>query len=144
MIKAIHHLAISTPNLNRSVDFYCDQLGFELEGKWNWETGSTEADEIVGLKDSSAEYAMLKLGDFRLEIFEFSTPEPKQLLSHRACDHGLPHFCLEVEDIHYEYDRLKEAGMVFHCPVKIVEGDACTYGRDPDGNIVELVQPNFE
>lgn len=143
MIKAIHHLAISTTNLDRSIDFYCNQLSFELEGRWQWEIGSTEVDEIISLTDSSAEYVMLKLGDFRLEIFEFFTPEPKQLKTPRACDHGLAHFCLEVEDIHFEYDRLKEAGMTFHSPVKIVEGDACTYGRDPDGHIVELVQPNY-
>lgn len=144
MIKAVHHLAISTPDLDRSIDFYCNLLGFELEGRWDWETGTTDADEIVGLDNSSAEYVMVKLGDFRLEIFQFTTPMPKPLIAHRACDHGLPHFCIEVEDIHFEYNRLKSAGMQFHCPVKVVEGDACTYGRDPDGNILELVQPNYE
>lgn len=144
MKKSMHHIAISTPDLKRSINFYCDLMGFELEGRWDWEIGTEDADDIVGLKDSSAEYVMLKLGDFRLEVFEYKTPEPKSLTNHRACDHGIPHFCIEVEDIHAEYDRLKAAGMFFHCPVKVIAGDACTYGRDPDGNILELVQPDFE
>ncbi|HJP36347.1 MAG TPA: VOC family protein, partial [Gammaproteobacteria bacterium] len=58
-----------------------------------------------------------------------------------VCDHGITHLCLQVSDIDAEYERLKAAGMVFHCPPQAV-GDAihATYGRDPDGNVVELLE----
>ena len=57
------------------------------------------------------------------------------------CDHGITHLCLQVEDIDGEYERLKAAGMTFHCaPQKAGKGLRATYGRDPDGNVVELLE----
>jgi hypothetical protein len=46
-----------------------------------------------------------------------------------------------VTDIDAEYERLKAAGMVFHCPPQAAgKGFRATYGRDPDGNVVELLE----
>ena len=54
------------------------------------------------------------------------------------CDHGITHLCLDVSDIDAEYARLKGAGMRFHCPPQDLGAARATYGRDPDGNVVEL------
>ncbi|MCP4751913.1 MAG: VOC family protein [Proteobacteria bacterium] len=140
MMKAIHHTAISTPDLDRLKTFYCDLLGFEVESEFGWPVGIKESDSILGLKDTAAKVAMLKLGDFRLELFQFSSPEPKPSDPNRpVVDHGLTHLAFAVEDIQAEYDRLVEAGMTFHCPPTNI-GAVVTYGRDPDGNVVELMQ----
>ena len=54
-------------------------------------------------------------------------------------DRGITHIALDVEDVDAEYARLKEAGMVFHCaPQQLGEHCRTTYGRDPDGNVIEL------
>ena len=88
---------------------------------------------------AAARAVMLRLGDSHLEIFEFSSPAPKPGDPDRpACDHGITHICLEVRDSQAEYARLKAAGMRFHAPPQAQEGGFVTYGRDPDGNIVEL------
>ena len=43
-------------------------------------------------------------------------------------------------DIDKEYERLAAAGMRFHC-APVQNGDAkMTYGRDPDGNVIELLE----
>ena len=140
MMKAIHHTAISTPDLNRLIRFYCDLLGFEVEWEFSWPAGIEVSDNILGLKDTAAKVAMLKLGNFRLELFQFSSPEPKSSDPNRpVIDHGLTHLAFTVEDIHAEYDRLVNAGMTFHCPPQNI-GSTVTYGRDPDGNVVELMQ----
>ena len=47
---------------------------------------------------------------------------------------------VNVTDIAAEYARLKAAGMVFHCPPQTRSGLRVTYGRDPDGNVVELLE----
>ena len=142
-IRKVHHIAISTPNLERLVDFYRDVLGFEVLEEFAWEKGSRSADRVVGLKDSAAKAIMLKGGDFHLEIFEFESPEPKPVDPERpVCDHGLTHFSFEVDDVQSVYDRLKEAGMRFHCPPeKLGDLGTATYGRDPDGNVIELQGP---
>ena len=61
---------------------------------------------------SAARAAMLKLGDSFLEVFEFTSPPPKRPNGLRPVnDHGITHICIQVKDIHAEYERLLAAGM---------------------------------
>jgi catechol 2,3-dioxygenase-like lactoylglutathione lyase family enzyme len=84
---------------------------------------------------------MLTAGNACIELFEYSSPQPRPGDSKRpVCDHGITHLCLDVSDIEDEYERLKAAGMLFHCPPQDMGGIKATYGRDPDGNIVELLE----
>jgi catechol 2,3-dioxygenase-like lactoylglutathione lyase family enzyme len=141
MIRGIHHTAISTADLERSVRFYRDLLGFEEIFTSGWERGADRADKITGLTDSSARLVMLKAGNAYIEIFQYSSPQARAGDPNRpACDHGITHLCLDVRDIQAEYERLKTAGMAFHCPPQETGGVSATYGRDPDGNIVELLE----
>ena len=145
MIHGINHVAISTPDIERLSDFYKNLLGFEEVFKLNWEIGDKALDNITALKDSSARIIMLKCGNACLELFEYETPPPKAGDENRpVCDHGITHICLQVTDIENEYSRLKNAGMRFHCPPQPVGDLQATYGRDPDGNVVELLQAPAE
>jgi catechol 2,3-dioxygenase-like lactoylglutathione lyase family enzyme len=141
MIRGIHHTAISTADLERSVRFYRDLLGFEEIFTSGWERGADRADKITGLTDSSARLVMLKAGNAYIEIFQYSSPQARAGDPNRpACDHGITHLCLDVRDIQAEYERLKTAGVAFNCPPQDMGGVSATYGRDPDGNIVELLE----
>lgn len=142
MIHGIHHTAISTGDIERALRFYRDLIGFKEEWSSTWQVGTATVDKIVGLKDSSAQVVMLKLGDAHIELFQYATPHPKPGETNRpVCDHGITHLCLRVTDIDGEYERLKAAGMVFHCPPQVAgKGFRATYGRDPDGNVVELLE----
>jgi catechol 2,3-dioxygenase-like lactoylglutathione lyase family enzyme len=141
MLKAVHHTAISTSDLDRLIHFYCDLLGFEIEREFNWEKGTEIADKITGLKDSASKAAMLKLGDFRLELFQYSSPTPKLGdINRPVCDHGLTHLAFTVDDLDSLYEKLVSSGMVFHCPPQDAITAKVTYGRDPDGNVVELME----
>ena len=142
-IRKVHHIAISTPDLGRLVAFYRDVFGFEVIEQFDWQKGYRAADQVTGLNNSAAKAAMLKGGDIQLEIFEFRSPEPKPMDPDRpVCDHGLTHLSFEVADVQAVYDRLKDAGMRFHCPPqKLGELGTATYGRDPDGNVIELQGP---
>ena len=98
-------------------------------------SGADRADKITGLKDSSAKLVMLRAGNACIELFEYSSPQARPGDPNRpACDHGITHLCLDVRDIEAEYERLRAAGMVFHCPPQNIGGVSATYGRDPDGN----------
>lgn len=141
MLIGFHHAAISTPDLDRFVSFYKEVLGCEEAWSFGWEAGSDEADAVTGLTNSAARAVMLKLGESYLEVFEFSSPPATTSESDRpACDHGITHVCLQVSDIHAEYERMKSAGMRFHCPPQAQDTGFVTYGRDIDGNIVELLE----
>jgi catechol 2,3-dioxygenase-like lactoylglutathione lyase family enzyme len=141
MIHGINHVAISSANLERLVSFYTDMLGFEEVFKLNWKVGDQTLDNITGLKDSSARIVMLKCGNACIEFFDYITPAPKPGDSQRpVCDHGITHICLQVTDLQSEYERLSNAGMTFHCPPQELGDLRATYGRDPDGNVIELLE----
>lgn len=141
MLKGFHHAAISTPDLDRAVRFYRDLFGCRVVREFGWPAGVAGADAVTALKNSAARAVMLRMGDSYLEIFEFSSPMPRPADPDRpACDHGITHICMEVRDSTAEYNRLKAAGMRFHAPPVAQDGGFITYGRDPDGNIIELLE----
>lgn len=141
MIHGIHHTAISTGDMERALRFYRDLLGFTEVFSSTWDIGTEAVDRIVGLNDSSARVVMLRAGNACVELFQYATPRPKPGDADRpVCDHGITHLCLQVSDIDAEYARLKAAGMRFHCPPQETSGLRVTYGRDPDGNVVELLE----
>jgi glyoxylase I family protein len=134
---------MSTPDLERAIAFYRDMLGFEEVERASWGRGSAVVDEIIGLDDSAASFAFLRLGNSYLELFEFESPEPERPLEpgRPVHEYGITHICLDVEDTQAEYERLAAAGMKFNSqPRDFGDGAIVVYGRDPDGNVVELQQ----
>ncbi|MDJ0928381.1 MAG: VOC family protein [Gammaproteobacteria bacterium] len=141
MLMGFHHAAISTPDLERFIDFYQRNFGCEVAWTFGWNAGIPEADALTDLENSAAKAAMLKLGDSFLEVFEFSSPVPRPRDGdRRVCDHGITHICLQVQDMHAEYERLQAAGMRFHSPPQAQDTGFVAYGRDLDGNVVELLE----
>jgi catechol 2,3-dioxygenase-like lactoylglutathione lyase family enzyme len=144
MIRGLNHVGISVSSLERSIKFYCDGFGMELVAQSTFDSAKYDGkyEAILGLKGARGRVVVLKFGNIQLELFEFSYPVPKRNDANRpVCDHGITHFCIEVVDIDSEYERLKTVGASFHCaPQKIVGKAAATYGRDPDGNVFELLE----
>jgi catechol 2,3-dioxygenase-like lactoylglutathione lyase family enzyme len=84
---------------------------------------------------------MLRLGEVCIELFEFKSPTPATKPNdYPASDHGISHFCFIVEDLNAEYTRLSATGMRFHSQPKLFNGAWSVYARDPDGNIIELIE----
>lgn len=144
MVRGIHHVALSTPDLGRMVGFYRDLIGFEevvLDFAW-------DVDNVVGPRvmrtggPSAGRAVMLRAGNAFLEVFEFDRPVPRPGDPERpVVDHGITHLCIDVDDVHAEYARLSAAGVVFHCPPQPMgAGIHTTYARDPDGNVFEVQQ----
>jgi catechol 2,3-dioxygenase-like lactoylglutathione lyase family enzyme len=143
MIRGVHHVALSTADLDRLSAFYTDVLGFTVAMKSSWRNRPV-IDALIGLKDSAARQVMLQAGNAYIEIFEYESPRGKPIDPARPpSDHGFTHFCLDVQDIDSEFRRLSAAGMTFNCAPPTLDelgGRAirAIYGRDPDGNIIEL------
>ncbi len=139
MIRGVHHVAISTGNLEAMLAFYRDLIGFEELGQVEWPVGTAQIDKVMGLQDTAARQVMLKLGNLCLEMFEFRSPQPQPMDPQRpVCNHGHTHLCLDVTDIDEVYARLVAAGTHFNCPPQDFGNVRATYGRDPDGNVFEI------
>lgn len=141
MIRGIHHVAINTPDLDRLLGFYRDVIGFEVveSTRSEW-ADSPEIDAIVGIQGSASKVVMLRAANAYIEMFEYQRPKARCADRLNPSDHGYTHICLDVVDVQAEYERLSRNGMTFHAPPASVEGGRIrtVYGRDPDGNIIEL------
>jgi glyoxylase I family protein len=141
MIRGIHHVAIHVHDLDRMLKFYRDAFGFETVGEgFSWRDNPT-LDQILDVPGSAARGAMLRAGTCYLEMFQFDAPEPVSTRALRPFDKGYTHFCVDVTDIEAEYERLRGLGMTFGHPSPIDVGNVKTvYGRDPEGNVIEIQQ----
>jgi glyoxylase I family protein len=141
MINGINHVGLSTSNLDGMVAFYRDFLGFEVRASFEW-SGSPPIDELIGVPDSAARTCVLSAGNLYLELFQYlnpATPGPGRPLR-QPFDRGYTHICIDVSDIDAEHERLTAAGAQFNRapPHREMSGLKAIYGRDPDGNIIEL------
>lgn len=139
MIRGTHHAAISSADLERSLACYRDLLGFEPALDWSWPAGTADLNRTHQLAEAAGRVVLMRAGNAMLELFEYATPTPRPAdPTRRLCDHGITHLCLDVDDLDAEYARLRAAGVRFHCPPVDYGTVKCTYGRDPDGNVIEL------
>jgi catechol 2,3-dioxygenase-like lactoylglutathione lyase family enzyme len=144
MIKGFNHVGISVANLDRSIEFYRDVLGMELVAP-PFPFGGPLFAQVMALESPCGRIGFLSNGSLQLELFEFSQPRSlPQDPNYSVADRGISHFCVEVTDIAAMYDRLLAAGVRFHCPVlRFPGGIQATYGRDPDGNVFELLDKSL-
>ncbi|MFN0094982.1 MAG: VOC family protein [Dehalococcoidia bacterium] len=144
MIRGIHHIAVNTPDLDRLVDFYVKAFGFEPlrpQVGPGWRDNAL-IDSIVGLRGSAARSQMLRAGTCYLEVFEYSAPAAREAGAAAPNDHAYTHFGVVVDDIDAECERLAALGMRFTLERPAELGNLkAVYGYDPDGNIIEILQP---
>jgi catechol 2,3-dioxygenase-like lactoylglutathione lyase family enzyme len=142
VIRGLHHVGISVADLERTILFYRHLFGMQVIVRKPFSGPRYEA--ILGLSGVQGKLAVLRGRNLELELFEFSHPRPiPKGRSRPVCDHGITHICLEVANIVDEYERLKAAGVAFHSPqVRFSQNEAATYARDPEGNVLELLECN--
>jgi Lactoylglutathione lyase and related lyases len=141
MITALEHTALSVSNLERSLAFYRDLLGFTVERILE-PAPERDLGRINGLPGSSARIAHLRLGPCMLELFEYLDPRGKPQPKERTqADIGFIHMGLTSTNVRSDYRRLKERGVEFYGePVEFRPGVWVVYFRGPDGETAELRQ----
>lgn len=140
MIRVLHHVSLSTTDMDRFVRFYRDLLGLKLDRISPLQAGFTAFETVVGLQQVQGQVAQFNLGNMNLEVFCYAHPAPLPGERRRACDAGIRHLAFDVTDIQAEYERLKAAGVEFISPPQHIAPGRCTscYFYDPDGNLLEL------
>lgn len=129
MVKGIIHTAYTVKNMEESLKFYCDVLGFERAFDLNRPTGEPW---IVYLKVCDGQFIELFYGG--------STKNP---WSNETI--GYSHLCLEVDDINEIADKIKSKGIKLDVePKQGLDANWQCWVRDPDGNRIELMQMNPE
>ena len=140
MILGMHHAAIATQNPGTLIQFYCNAFGFEKVFESQW-TDKPQNDAMFNLQKSAARVTVLRLGALHLEIFAFSKPPtgPNDF-DRPVSEAGFTHIGFEVTEIDAEFARLEEAGVTWHAPPTAGPGVRAAYGRDPEGNVLEILE----
>jgi glyoxylase I family protein len=152
LIKSVDHINIVVSNLEKSVRFYTEILGFRiirdahLKGEW--------IERIVGLKRVEAKvvYVVANGGEPRIELLQYVSPKGELIKDNSHPNTlGLRHVAFQVDDIHTLYKKLILNNVtVFGEPVKVpsdvIKHDAgqktLLYFLDPDGVVLELAEYN--
>jgi catechol 2,3-dioxygenase-like lactoylglutathione lyase family enzyme len=141
MIGTGHHQGIVVSDLDRAVEFYRDVLG--MEELFRLSTDPEPFGELLGVDhDAPAEIAFLDAGGgmkLELEAHDSGTTNVNDAAD--PTDVGYPHLCLEVDDIEAVYEELEEHVGFLSQPGSATEsGATIVYFRDPDGNLIELIE----
>jgi glyoxylase I family protein len=131
----VHHFAISVADLETTVAWYSETLGFREEFRYE-------------IAEAGLKAVFLGLGDLRLEIFEKSesraaSEEERSFGSYLAVQ-GLKHVALAVDDLGAVRAELEQAGVEFVSEIREVPnsgGERFCFLSDPDGVLIELYQP---
>jgi glyoxylase I family protein len=125
MFKRIDHVEIAPSDLERSIAFYSDVLGFEL--KERIPIGSPVLKQVV----------YLGLGDTTLELLDYADPAPRD----DSIRVGYRLMALEVDDMAESLAFLAERGVEPSQPAMDVGGGSWRAEiMDPDGLSIELRQ----
>ena len=118
-----NHVGIKTADLDRSIHFYCDIMGFRR----------LEEVEVLGKL-----YHFVGNDTVNIEI-EPCKPEDTQ--ADMRNNSGLYHICFTVDDLAATADGLNEKGVEFMLPPSQFRPDRkIAFIRDPDGVIIQLIQ----
>lgn len=141
MILGLHHAAIAVENIETALNFYQDVLGFEVMMEAEIPSHIDVMADALGIPDSGFKVRMIKKGNSCIELFEFSVAEEGDA-QRPANKLGITHIALASDDIEIDYSRLSGAGVEFNAALLGGAPARFAYGRDPFGNIIELLEHN--
>jgi glyoxylase I family protein len=143
-IISADHTGITVSNLERSLAFWRDVLGFELSHSAH-QTGEL-AREITGVKGAELKLVVLKTpGGHKIELLEYVSPTNRKYVDHRPCDVGSVHVALLVDDLDAVLGRIAASGWQAAGEPQTLKtgpnaGKRVVYVRDPDGTTIEFMQ----
>lgn len=144
-VMGVDHTSFTVASLERSLMFWVDVLGFRLLHTMTFEA-SPFVDEAVGVPGAALRLAMVQGPGHVIELLEFTAPADRQTLRPRSCDVGSAHVALNVENIDAVLERIAVLGWRPVGKTQTVgygerRGLRFVYVRDPDGIMVEFLQP---
>jgi catechol 2,3-dioxygenase-like lactoylglutathione lyase family enzyme len=151
--RALAHVGLTVPDIDRAIAWYRDVLGFDvLVGPVTVTADGTHggrcAAEVFGSRFGAMRQAHLVAGNgVGLELFEFAEPPTGTPAGFRYWDVGLFHLCVRDPDVDGLADRIAATGgrrrTATHASFPGEPYRWC-YCEDPFGNVVEVYSHSHE
>lgn len=139
-VVEIVHIGVSVFDLEKSVQFYRNVVGMEIEYHTSHE--GEKISRVVDVPDSRLRVCVLQKGSVRLELIDYGKPEKKQVAYPDQSVPGLIHIAMKVADVDEAYRRMKALGYGFNSEPMVTRenGPKICYFRGPDNVIMELYE----
>lgn len=149
-IIGMWHASWTVESMARTLPFYVDLLGLEIVHEQVQDNAYTE--QLVGVPGARLHVVLLKAaGDTAgpsghlIELVEYLQPKG-QKLDTTPNNVGAAHFAFITDDAMRMHRRLSDAGVPFVSPPVAItagrnRGGYTCYMRDPDGFVIEMLQP---
>jgi catechol 2,3-dioxygenase-like lactoylglutathione lyase family enzyme len=140
MIKDIRHTGVVVMDLEASLYFYRDLLGFQVAKQM--EEAGDYIDNISSLRNVKVTTVkMTSPTGQMIELLKYHSHSTEQKMR-EICEIGISHIAFTVDDLDIEYERLKDKGIQFNSPPQLSpDGYAkVTFCRAPEGTLIELVE----
>jgi glyoxylase I family protein len=123
MFKRIDHVEIIPSDVEQTIDFYVNILGFKVKSRHEMD------------RPPMKEIVYIELGDTVIELIAVDNPSPKSEEPWQVQYRGI---ALEVEDMDKAVEHLKSKGIEIVIPPVDLGDSFRGEIRDPDGLIIEL------
>ncbi len=147
LVSAVESVGMTVSDLDRSVAFFTDVLGFEKVSEV--EIAGDDYEHLEGVFGLRMRVARLRLGDESLELTRYLAPRGRPVpIDSRSNDRWFQHVAIIVSDMDGAYRRLRDHH-VEHAssgPQRLPEtipaaaGIRAFYFKDPDGHPLEILQ----
>jgi glyoxylase I family protein len=143
-IIATDHTGITVTNLERSLAFWQDVLGFELSHRAHH--AGDLASEVTAVPGAEISLAVLKGHGHKIELLEYLAPSDRKHADLRPCDVGSVHIALTVDNLDAVLSTIAASGWKAAGKSQTLKsgpnaGKRVVYVRDPDGTTIEFMQP---
>lgn len=141
-IRRFSHVGLCVSDLDRSLAFYRDGLGFREVGRL--ESSGDATDTLLHLEDVDLSAVFLERDGLRLELLHYRWPAHRGAGEPRPMNAlGLTHLSLRVDDLGTAIEALQKTGARILHATRVANEElasAAIFVTDPDGTRIELVQ----
>jgi catechol 2,3-dioxygenase-like lactoylglutathione lyase family enzyme len=141
-VLRMSHVGICVTDLERSLRFYRDLLGFTYRSELRVQ--GEPSDTLLRLRDVDLHAVYLERDGTRIELLHYGSPSTVGDGAPRAMNaRGLTHLSLRVDSVADTVAALRAAGarVLDETLIDIPDfGAAAVFVADPDGTLIELVQ----
>lgn len=140
-IQHLSHIGLCVTDVERSIRFYCDALGFEEMGELT--TRGQEAAQLLGMDAVELRAVYLDRDGVRIELLGFGEATEAAKAEPRPMPRpGFTHFSLRVDDLEAAIAAIEKAGGRALPETRIEVGGVTKviFALDPDSTRIELIE----
>jgi catechol 2,3-dioxygenase-like lactoylglutathione lyase family enzyme len=136
------HVGICVSDLDRSLRFYCEGLGFEPSDRYELESAQLPGIErsLEVRADVALTSQMIERDGLRIELLHFRDPAAVGSPSSRRNQLGFTHLCFYVDNVDVAAERMLDFGAVVLDATRSNPGTDILFLMDPDGVRIELMR----